>query len=122
MMGSTRESGCTVGLVRPKSRLGKFVHLTRCALVALFLVASASTLGSQSTPLPPLSVLQLDVRQAHPELDGPRVSVGFSEPTPINDILLMLVRNTRLSVIPDPSLEQTFLGDVKTSRFAKHSI
>jgi len=89
------------------------VHLTRCLLVAVFLAASASAVGSQSAPLPPLSVLQLDLRQSHPELDGQRLSLGFSAPTPIMDILLRLVRDTRLSVIPDPSLGQTFLGDIK---------
>ena len=30
-----------------------------------------------------------------------------------SDILLLLVRDTRLSVIPDPSLDQTFIGDLK---------
>jgi len=89
------------------------VHLTRYVLAAVLLAASASDVGSQPAPLPPLSVLQLDLRQAHPELDGQRISLGFSEPTPINDILLLLVRDTRLSVIPDPALDQTFLGDIK---------
>ena len=60
-----------------------------------------------------MPVTQLDLRQPHPELDGQRISLGFSEPTPIIDILLLLVRDTRLSVIPDPALEQTFLGEIK---------
>jgi MSHA biogenesis protein MshL len=63
--------------------------------------------------MPPLPITQLDVHQADPELDGQRISLGFSDPTPIRDILLLLVRDTRLSVIPDPSLEQTFIGDLK---------
>jgi MSHA biogenesis protein MshL len=69
--------------------------------------------GSQSAPMPPLPITQLDARQADPELDGQRISLGFSDPTPIRDILLLLVRDTRLSVIPHPSLEQTFIGDLK---------
>jgi MSHA biogenesis protein MshL len=64
-------------------------------------------------PLQPVPITQLDLRQAHPELDGQRISLSFSEATPIKDILLLLVRDTRLSVIPDPSLDQTFLGDIK---------
>ena len=64
--------------------------------------------------MPPLPVTQLDVRQTDPDLDGPRLSVVFSERTRINDVLLLLVRDTRLSVIPDPSLEQTFIGDLKS--------
>ena len=63
--------------------------------------------------MPPLPITQLDVHQADPELDGQRISLGFSDPTPIRDILLLLVRDTRLSVIPDPSLEQIFIGDLK---------
>ena len=76
-------------------------------------LATATTAGSQSAPLPPLPVTQLDARQADPELDGQRISLGFADPTPIRDILLLLVRDTRLSVIPHPSLDQTFIGDLK---------
>jgi MSHA biogenesis protein MshL len=60
-----------------------------------------------------LPVTQLDARQSDPELDGQRISLGFADPTPIRDILLLLVRDTHLSVIPHPSLDQTFIGDLK---------
>ena len=80
---------------------------------ALWVVATATTAGSQSAPLPPLPVTQLDARQSDPELDGQRISLGFANPTPIRDVLLLLVRDTRLSVIPHPSLDQTFVGDLK---------
>jgi MSHA type pilus biogenesis protein MshL len=79
-------------------------------------MSPASTRAQQAqpaAPLQPVPVTQLDLRQPHPELDGQRISLGFSEPTPIQDILLLLVRDTRLSVIPDPSLDQVFLGDIK---------
>ena len=78
-------------------------------------MSPASVRGQQApaAPLQPVPITQLDLRQPHPELDGQRISLGFSEPTPINDILLLLVRDTRLSVIPDPSLDQAFLGDIK---------
>jgi MSHA type pilus biogenesis protein MshL len=66
-----------------------------------------------ATALQAVPITQLDLNQPHPELDGQRISLGFSEATPIKDILLLLVRDTRLSVIPDPSLDQTFLGDLK---------
>lgn len=64
-------------------------------------------------PLPPLPITQLDERQIHPELDGQRFSLSFSEPRPIRDILMLLVRDTGLSLIPDPALDQTFIGDLK---------
>ena len=85
----------------------------RIALACVLVMAAATTAGSQSAPMPPLPITQLDVRQADPDLDGQRISLGFSDPTPVRDILLLLVRDTRLSVIPDPSLEQVFIGDLK---------
>lgn len=64
-------------------------------------------------PLLPLPITQLDDRQLHPALDGQRFSLSFSEPRPIRDILMLLVRDTDLSLIPDPALEQTFIGELK---------
>jgi len=63
--------------------------------------------------MPPLPVTQLDVRQTDPDLDRQRISVGFARRTSIHDVLLLLVRDTPLSVISDPSLDQTFIGDLK---------
>jgi len=70
---------------------------------------------AQTAPLQPLPVTQVDQGQADPELDQQHISLSFAEPTPIRDILLLLVRDTRLSVIPDPSLDQTFVGDLKNA-------
>jgi MSHA type pilus biogenesis protein MshL len=104
--------------------------------------AAAAVVGAQSGPLPPVGVLQpagtliapgrpepgrpraaapleavpviqLDAQQPHPELDGQRISLAFSDPTPIREILMMLVSDTQLSLIPAPSLDQTFVGDLK---------
>ena len=86
---------------------------SRILLASVLVAATATSAGSQSAALPPLPITQLDVRQTDPELDDQRISLGFSEPTPIRDILLLLVRDTRLSLIPHPSLEQTFIGDLK---------
>jgi MSHA biogenesis protein MshL len=92
------------------------VHPNRCVPASVILavfVCPLALLAQQATPLPPVPITQLDLRQPHPELDGQRISLGFSDATPIKDILLLLVRDTRLSVIPDPSLDQAFLGDLK---------
>jgi len=65
-------------------------------------------------PLRPLAVTQLDERQEGGDLDSTRpVSITLSDPTPIVDLLLMLVRNTRLSVVPDPDVQGTFRGELK---------
>lgn len=63
--------------------------------------------------LPSAPVTQLDEQQGHPDLDNRRFSLSFAQPTPISDILLLLVSDTNLSLIPDPALEQTFIGDLK---------
>jgi MSHA type pilus biogenesis protein MshL len=92
------------------------VHPIRIVIVLLAIALSPALARGQQTPpapLAPVPVTQLDLNQPHPELDGQRISLGFSEPTSIKDILLLLVRDTRLSVIPDPTLDQAFLGDLK---------
>ena len=77
-------------------------------------VAAASSADAQSSvPLKPLPAIQLEVAARRPDLDGPRFSLAFSVPTPIRDVLLLLVRDTKLSVVPAPSLDQRFVGDLK---------
>jgi MSHA biogenesis protein MshL len=69
---------------------------------------------SQTPPLRPLAVTQLDDRQLGSDLDSTRpVSIAVSEPAPITDLLLMLVRGTRLSVVPDPDVQGMFRGELK---------
>jgi MSHA biogenesis protein MshL len=63
--------------------------------------------------LQPLAITQIDARKGHPELDTQRLSLAFASPTPIRDILMLLVRDTGLSVIPDPKAEGDFVGDLK---------
>jgi MSHA biogenesis protein MshL len=76
-------------------------------------VPAPGTLQQPPAPLPPVAVTQLDDRQLHPELDGERISLTFAEPTPIIDILRVMVADTSLSLIPDPALDQTFIGELK---------
>ena len=77
------------------------------------IAAAVSALDSQTAvPLKPLPAIQLETER-DARLDGPRFSLGFSRPTPIADVLLLLVRDTRLSVVPDPGLTQRFIGDLK---------
>jgi MSHA biogenesis protein MshL len=65
-------------------------------------------------PLRPLAVTQLDERQPGNDLDSARpISITLSDPTPITDLLLVLARDTRLSIVPDPDVEGTFRGDLK---------
>jgi MSHA biogenesis protein MshL len=65
-------------------------------------------------PLRPLAVTQLDERQQGSDLDSTRpVSITLSDATPITDLLLMIFRGTRLSVVPDPDVQGMFRGELK---------
>jgi MSHA biogenesis protein MshL len=84
------------------------------AAVVMIGLAVASPARSQSAvPLKPLPAIQLELVRGLPQLDGPRFSLSFSEATPINDVLMLLVRDTRFSVIPSPGLDRRFIGDLK---------
>ena len=93
----------------------------RLAAAAVLLITAAQ--GSAQGPAPstpagqplrPLAVTQLDERQQGSDLDNTRpVTITLSEPAPITDLLLMLVRGTRLSVVPDADVQGTFRGDLK---------
>jgi len=65
-------------------------------------------------PLRPLAVTQLDERQDGSGLDSIRpLDITLSDPTSILDLLMMLVRDTRISIVPDPDVTGTFQGDLK---------
>jgi hypothetical protein len=69
-----------------------------------------------SVPLQPVPITQLDTRQASPDLDARRFSLVFEKPVPLRDILLLLVRDTSLSLVPDPgpALDRPMLADLKS--------
>ena len=95
------------------------MQTTRYSAVVALIAAVLSPMpiwGQQTpsaAPLRPVPITQLDLKQPHPELDRRRVSLRPSRPTPIKDILPGLVRGTRLSVTADPSITQTFVGELK---------
>jgi type II secretory pathway component GspD/PulD (secretin) len=64
--------------------------------------------------MPPLPLTQLDNRAQSPDLDNRAFSLTFAQPVAINDVLLLLVRGTNLSVVPDPSIAGSFIGDLKS--------
>jgi MSHA biogenesis protein MshL len=63
--------------------------------------------------MPTLPLTQLDERILSADLDNRAFSLTFAQPVPINNLLLMLVRGTSLSIIPDPSLGGSFIGELK---------
>jgi MSHA biogenesis protein MshL len=94
---------------------------TRCRRVRhrqglrVVVLAVISLAGSQQPQprLEPLILTQLDDQRRLPDLDETTVSVRFAEPVAIQDLLLQLVRGTSLSIVPDPAVSGTFVGELK---------
>jgi MSHA biogenesis protein MshL len=63
--------------------------------------------------MPTLPLTQLDERALAADLDNRTFSLTFAQPVAIKDLLLLLVRGTTLSVIPDPAISGTFIGELK---------
>lgn len=76
--------------------------------------ARAGAQAARPAPMPPLPLTQLDNRAQSPDLDNRAFSLTFAQPVAINDVLLLLVRGTSLSVVPDPSIGGSFIGDLKS--------
>ena len=92
------------------------IRKIRLGAVAVLLATAAQGAAQvpAQPPLRPLAVTQLDERQQGSDLDSTRpVTITLSDPTPITDLLLMIVRDTRLSVVPDPDVQGTFRGELK---------
>lgn len=65
-------------------------------------------------PLPPLPVTRLEERPRQEVLDAGRTfSLRVSEPVPVRDLLLLLVRDTRFSIVAAPGVDGTFVGELK---------
>ena len=63
--------------------------------------------------LPPLPLTQLDDRALAADLDNRALTLTFAQPIAVRDLLLLLVRGTSLSVVPDPQIEGSFIGELK---------
>jgi MSHA biogenesis protein MshL len=68
--------------------------------------------GSAQPGLPPLAVSQLEEGRRSEDMNQ-TMSLSFAEPISIRELLLLLVRDTNLSVVLDPGVEGTFSGDLK---------
>ncbi len=87
-------------------------------LALLFVTAAAQAPQAprpgQASPVPPaLPLTQLDDRTLSADLDNRTFSLTFAQPVAIQDVLLLLVRGTSLSIVPDPSVNGMFIGELK---------
>jgi len=69
--------------------------------------------GQRPVQMPTLPMTQLDDRAMAADLDNRAFTLTFAQPTPIKQLLLQLVRGTSLSVIPDPAISGSFVGELK---------
>lgn len=67
----------------------------------------------QPAQMPSLPLTQLEEGGIAADLDNRTFSLAFAQPVPIKDLLLLLVRGTNLSVVPDPAIAGTFFGELK---------
>jgi MSHA biogenesis protein MshL len=63
--------------------------------------------------LPPLPLTQLDDRAVAADLDKHTLTLAFSQPVLMRDLLMMLVRGTALSIVPGPEAIGSFTGELK---------
>ena len=64
-------------------------------------------------PLEPLVVTQLDETTPLPALDEQILSLALLEPLGVIDLLRLLLRETDVSLVPDPGIDETFTGELK---------
>ena len=79
---------------------------------------------AQGPRMPTLPLTQLDESGPAADLDNRTFTLTFAQPVPVRDLLLLLVRGTNLSLIPDPAIGGSFIGELKnvTVRQALESI
>lgn len=88
----------------------------RCAVLIGALVLGGTTLGAQAprqAQPPVLPLTQLDERALAADLDNKTFTLTFAQPVAVRELLLLLVRGTSLSIVPDPAISGSFIGELK---------
>jgi MSHA biogenesis protein MshL len=76
-------------------------------------VPRAPAVVQGAAPMPTLPLTQIDDRLPAADLDNRTFALTFAQPVAIRDLLLLLVRGTSLSMIPDPGVSGAFIGELK---------
>jgi type II secretory pathway component GspD/PulD (secretin) len=76
-------------------------------------VSRPSAVAQAAAAMPTLPLTQIDDRLPAADLDNRTFALTFAQPVAIRDLLLLLVRGTSLSMIPDPGISGAFIGELK---------
>jgi type II secretory pathway component HofQ len=102
-------------------RAGCKVRRAGCRVLGAWCLGAAVVFAQAPRPMPQrpgqmptLPLTQLDDRALAADLDNRAFTLTFAQPVPIKDLLLQLVRGTSLSVIPDPAIGGSFIGELKS--------
>ena len=76
-------------------------------------VFAAEQAPPRAGQMPTLPLTTLDERAQAADLDNHTFTLTFAQAVPIRDLLLLLVRGTNLSIVPDPAIAGTFIGELK---------
>ena len=82
------------------------------SLVLLALLLEAPP-GQRPGQLPVLPLTQLDERALAADLDSKTFTLTYAQPIPIRELLVQIVRGTSLSIVSDPSIGESFIGELK---------
>jgi type II secretory pathway component GspD/PulD (secretin) len=82
---------------------------------AVFAAALVGQASAQQRPgvLAPLPLTQLDERTSSPDLDNRTVTLTVAQPLAVQDLLMQIVRGTSLSIVAEPNIGGTFIGELK---------
>jgi type II secretory pathway component GspD/PulD (secretin) len=69
--------------------------------------------AAQPLRMPMLPLTTLAERPVAADLDNRTFTFTLPQPIAVKDLLMLFVRGTTLSMIPDPSIEGTFVGELK---------
>jgi type II secretory pathway component GspD/PulD (secretin) len=95
---------------RASSTEPKFWHVEWVLIVVALAMQAPQQRPGQ---MPALPLTQLDERVPARDLDNRTFTLTFAQPVGVKDLLLLLVRGTNLSIIPDPAISGTFIGELK---------
>jgi type II secretory pathway component GspD/PulD (secretin) len=76
-------------------------------------LAPGAAIAQPPARMPSLPLTQLEEHALGADLDNRTFTLTFAQPVQVRELLLLLVRGTNLSMVPDPSISGSFIGELK---------